>query len=1153
MDPPAPSFCQNVSTPAVTLSWKDSVNALSYTLIRTNPSKTFTPVTSPYIDSIGLIPGISSTWKVQANGPPGVLPTLSNSKTLPVDYCKPFQPVLTLTPKCGPSGAYMSLAWSPADVNVTTYKVYRNDDLIKTLGGRSWDDTNNGGGLEDNKSYTYRIKASGPTLSNESTDTSKRTLFCATPSQPQNVQAQFQCVGSNATIPRVSITWDPSSNVTYYVLTRVLNSLPINFILGNLTSYFDNGINAGESNYLYYVVAKNAGGSSPQSQSVLVNPDSNTKYYCKPSTPILNSSNATCKNAAPANTLTWTDPIQSDTASYNIYRGVSNNLLKTINSGTPEFISRAWQDTISLNPSTLYSYWIKAIGPAGQSTLSAPLPITTANCATLPTPALKLALACSNNFPIPTLSWDNITGALSYDLSRTNPDTSVSTYATINSPFTDNGDFALSFNGVNNYVDAASPNALNINSNMSLFAWVNLVDTSKNQTIIEEANNIGAGVIGSYYMGVSNVTSRKVSIFWNNTLIDTSNGALQNNTWYLIGFTRSGSTGSWTNSIYINGALDKQTTTVTNPVTVASQSFSIGRHNAAIPIRFVSGSIDDTRIYSRMLNSDEVSQLYTQGSSGNELGLKGFWNFNEGQGATAQDTSGNGNNGTIVGTPVWVSPVGKPGYGAPLDNKLQYTYKLKALGTGNVSPASQAFVPASTSCLPAKPDVSAAPYSQDGKKQINISWHDDPNPINTLYWNIYKRQVGKSFGLVVPPSPVASPPAPYIDSNVTSGISYEYFVSAHGPNAGISPTDSDLTPAIQAPFCQNIPAKPVFTPLTPVARCLGTSPRIYMSWGKDSTGNTLAYNIYRDLADDSDTKNATCTVLPSDPLECWDKNVAANESHQYWIKALGSGQGNFTKSDISSPDTIVNDCSKVPPDPPHIVFGNPPVSSIASKQTVWLEWQDVGNADQYQIFRRKEGETTFALAPWWEKLFFKNALADFANPLGTRIGTHDGATKIPYPDNSPAEATKYEYLVRAINANGLTDSNVTNPGILVPIGTPGQFTLSGSPSNLAWTAADTSPAGGPVTYTVYRDVCATFNTPPDANPPSCIPTAINCPNANTLQPDMLYHCSDPSPSGRLFYKVAAQNNGGKTDSNTLNLKLPLPTYKEMPPKRIPTP
>ena len=43
-------------------------------------------------------------------------------------------------------------------------------------------------------------------------------------------------------------------------------------------------------------------------------------------------------------------------------------------------------------------------------------------------------------------------------------------------------------------------------------------------------------------------------------------------------------------------------------------------------------------------------------------GLVGYWNFNEGSGTTAADSSGGGNNGTLVNGPTWIT--GKVGSGA---------------------------------------------------------------------------------------------------------------------------------------------------------------------------------------------------------------------------------------------------------------------------------------------------------------------------------------------------------------------------------------------------------------------------------------------------------------------------------------------------------
>ena len=45
-------------------------------------------------------------------------------------------------------------------------------------------------------------------------------------------------------------------------------------------------------------------------------------------------------------------------------------------------------------------------------------------------------------------------------------------------------------------------------------------------------------------------------------------------------------------------------------------------------------------------------------------GLVGWWRFNEGSGDTADDSSGNGHHGTLLGNPEWV--VGPEGFGGAL-------------------------------------------------------------------------------------------------------------------------------------------------------------------------------------------------------------------------------------------------------------------------------------------------------------------------------------------------------------------------------------------------------------------------------------------------------------------------------------------------------
>jgi len=66
------------------------------------------------------------------------------------------------------------------------------------------------------------------------------------------------------------------------------------------------------------------------------------------------------------------------------------------------------------------------------------------------------------------------------------------------------------------------------------------------------------------------------------------------------------------------------------------------------------GIIDEVRIYNRALSATEIQEHYN-GTFTDESGLVGLWHFDEGSGTNATDASGNGNNGTLINNPQWVS------------------------------------------------------------------------------------------------------------------------------------------------------------------------------------------------------------------------------------------------------------------------------------------------------------------------------------------------------------------------------------------------------------------------------------------------------------------------------------------------------------------
>ncbi len=59
------------------------------------------------------------------------------------------------------------------------------------------------------------------------------------------------------------------------------------------------------------------------------------------------------------------------------------------------------------------------------------------------------------------------------------------------------------------------------------------------------------------------------------------------------------------------------------------------------------GNIDEVRIWGKALSESEINSNKDNQLTGNENGLLGYWNFNEGEGSIVKDKTHYGINGTI--------------------------------------------------------------------------------------------------------------------------------------------------------------------------------------------------------------------------------------------------------------------------------------------------------------------------------------------------------------------------------------------------------------------------------------------------------------------------------------------------------------------------
>jgi hypothetical protein len=77
--------------------------------------------------------------------------------------------------------------------------------------------------------------------------------------------------------------------------------------------------------------------------------------------------------------------------------------------------------------------------------------------------------------------------------------------------------------------------------------------------------------------------------------------------------------------------------------------------------RYFEGAIDEVRIWNVARSKEEIRANMHRRLEGNEAGLVGYWNFDEGQGQIVYDLSAKGNEGYLRHGPVWVdsdAPIG---------------------------------------------------------------------------------------------------------------------------------------------------------------------------------------------------------------------------------------------------------------------------------------------------------------------------------------------------------------------------------------------------------------------------------------------------------------------------------------------------------------
>lgn len=218
------------------------------------------------------------------------------------------------------------------------------------------------------------------------------------------------------------------------------------------------------------------------------------------------------------------------------------------------------------------------------------------------------------------------------------------------------GSNALVFDGVQNSVSVANASDLTPTGGLTLAAWVK-AQTTTTGIIFDKWS--ADGLSGSYSLGLTN-GHVGLELSLNGTDFSViAPPAIHDTNWHYVAGSYDGSQ----MVVYLDGKIRAR----------AAASGSVDVVAAPLLLGNVAGAIDDVRIYNGALSSNDVAALYFAGATGPFTGsgammgmstamsefsedsfvsdLIGWWQFNDGSGTNALDSSGYDQTGVLSGDP----------------------------------------------------------------------------------------------------------------------------------------------------------------------------------------------------------------------------------------------------------------------------------------------------------------------------------------------------------------------------------------------------------------------------------------------------------------------------------------------------------------------
>jgi fibronectin type 3 domain-containing protein/regulation of enolase protein 1 (concanavalin A-like superfamily) len=410
-------------------------------------------------------------------------------------------------------------------------------------------------------------------------------------------------------------------------------------------------------------------------------------------------------------------------------------------------------------------------------------------------------------------------------------------------------------------------------NNFSLASWVRVDSTARWARIFDFGSGTGTYMFMTANSG-SGTLRYAITTSGSGGEQQLNSAALSTGVWHHVVVTLSGSTGV----LYVDGAAVNTNSNMTlSPASlgVTTQNY-LGKSQWNDP--YLTGSVDDFRIYSRALSASEVAAFVAGIIPAPPTGLAATagnaqvsltWN------ASANASSYNVKRATVNGGPyTTVANAATTGYtDTSVANGTTYYYVVSALNAGTESADS---TPASAMPQVPPPATPTGLAATAGNAQVALSWNASSGAAS---YNLKRATVNGG-----PYTTLANLTATgYTDTNVINGLTYYYVVSA--VNAGgesANSTQVNATPQVPAPATPTgLAAAPDYLQIT-------------LSW--NSSSGATSYDVKRATVNGGPYTTITNVAKTS----FTDDAITMGTTYYYVVSAVNAGGESANSSQVDA-------------------------------------------------------------------------------------------------------------------------------------------------------------------------------------------------------------------------------------------------------------